>query len=261
MIKLIATDLDDTILPEGTFDLNPEYYEVIRELKKKGILFAASSGRHMSSILRLFAPVRDDVAILAGNGSLVMYQGKMIDARQLDQALYLEVLEEMRKAGPSLIMADHPECVWTDYSREDLIGWIRSGYRVSLERCDDLSGLQPPILKVAMLMEQDASQAAASIRERLAGRANVMAAGARWVDVVSNEADKGTALARLQSLLGISREETAAFGDNGNDIGMLKLAGHSYAVANARQGVKEAASCVIGPMREDAVLQVIRSWI
>ena len=44
MIKLIATDLDDTILPEGTFDLNPEYYEVIRELKKKGILFAASSG-------------------------------------------------------------------------------------------------------------------------------------------------------------------------------------------------------------------------
>ena len=181
--------------------------------------------------------------------------------RQLDQALYLEVLEEMRKAGPSLIMADHPECVWTDYSREDLIGWIRSGYRVSLERCDDLSGLQPPILKVAMLMEQDASQAAASIRERLAGRANVMAAGARWVDVVSNEADKGTALARLQSLLGISREETTAFGDNGNDIGMLKLAGHSYAVANARQEVKEAASCVIGPMREDAVLQVIRSWL
>jgi hydroxymethylpyrimidine pyrophosphatase-like HAD family hydrolase len=112
-----------------------------------------------------------------------------------------------------------------------------------------------------MLMEQDASQAAASIRERLAGRANVMAAGARWVDVVSNEADKGTALARLQSLLGISREETAAFGDNGNDIGMLKLAGHSYAVANARQEVKEEATCVIGPMREDAVLQVIRSWL
>ena len=33
MIKLIATDIDGTLLEEGTLDLNPEYYDVIRELK------------------------------------------------------------------------------------------------------------------------------------------------------------------------------------------------------------------------------------
>ena len=64
MIRLIATDLDDTILPEGTFDLNPEYIEVIRELNQKGILFVAASGRHTSSIRRLLEPVRDEVVIL-----------------------------------------------------------------------------------------------------------------------------------------------------------------------------------------------------
>ena len=67
MIKLIASDLDETLLPEGTFDLNPEYFEVIRELKRKGILFVASSGRHSSSIRRLFRCVENDVVRFAGS--------------------------------------------------------------------------------------------------------------------------------------------------------------------------------------------------
>ena len=32
MIKLIATDIDGTLVADGTLDLNPEYYDVIKEL-------------------------------------------------------------------------------------------------------------------------------------------------------------------------------------------------------------------------------------
>ena len=45
MIKLIASDLDGTLLKEGTMDINPEIYDIIRKLKAKGIVFAAVSGR------------------------------------------------------------------------------------------------------------------------------------------------------------------------------------------------------------------------
>ena len=30
MIKLIATDIDGTLVADGTLDLNPEYYDVIK---------------------------------------------------------------------------------------------------------------------------------------------------------------------------------------------------------------------------------------
>ena len=40
MIKLIASDLDGTLLKEGTMDINPEIYDIIRKLKAKGIVFA-----------------------------------------------------------------------------------------------------------------------------------------------------------------------------------------------------------------------------
>ena len=32
MIKLIASDLDGTLLKEGTMDINPEIYDIIRKL-------------------------------------------------------------------------------------------------------------------------------------------------------------------------------------------------------------------------------------
>ena len=107
MIRLIATDLDDTVLPEGTFDLHPDYPEVIRALKKKGILFVAASGRHSTSIRRLLKEVQDDVVILAGNGSVCAYQGKTIDVRALDHGFYLEMLSAMRQIDTSLILTDH----------------------------------------------------------------------------------------------------------------------------------------------------------
>ena len=45
MIKLIATDIDGTLVADGTLDLNPEYYDVIKELKRRGTIVLAASGR------------------------------------------------------------------------------------------------------------------------------------------------------------------------------------------------------------------------
>ena len=35
MIRLIATDIDGTLVEEGTIDINPEYYDVIKELRNR----------------------------------------------------------------------------------------------------------------------------------------------------------------------------------------------------------------------------------
>ena len=50
-------------------------------------------------------------------------------------------------------------------------------------------------------------------------------AGEEWVDFMDASVDKGNALRILQDYFGVSREETMAFGDNTNDIGLMKAAG------------------------------------
>ncbi len=89
----------------------------------------------------------------------------------------------------------------------------------------------------------------------------VALAGERWIDITIPGASKGAALERIQNTLGISPEETAAFGDNGNDISMLKRAAESYAVANARDEVKAVAKHVLTDTSDHAVLDVLEALL
>ena len=57
MIKLVVSDIDGTLVPEGTHNINPELFSVILELKNRGIQFAAASGRHWSSVDKAFTPI------------------------------------------------------------------------------------------------------------------------------------------------------------------------------------------------------------
>ena len=77
MIKIIFSDMDGTLLtsdnklPEG-FD------ETMTELKKRGVLFAPSSGRQYASLIRSFDKYRDEFLFLCENGTLVMHKDKEI---------------------------------------------------------------------------------------------------------------------------------------------------------------------------------------
>ena len=84
-------------------------------------------------------------------------------------------------------------------------------------------------------------EVAQRLMEKYGDRRKVTFAGHQWVDVIDPNLSKGTALKALQEELGILPEETMVFGDQMNDMEMLEQAYYSFAVANARQEVKEAA--------------------
>ena len=44
MIKLVASDIDGTLVPEGTTSIDPEFYEIIRKLKKESFLQEPAAG-------------------------------------------------------------------------------------------------------------------------------------------------------------------------------------------------------------------------
>ena len=273
MGKLIATDLDGTLLPEGTFHLNPEYYEVIRRLHDEGHVFVAASGRHYSSMRKLLEPVWEDVIFLCGNGTYVACRGVSMAVRPLPDRLYEEIIPEMKKNG-IFTCADTPDAMWTDSDSEMFQRRLSGGYRVNLKRIDDLRQLRDVnakpsadglhdrgVLKCAMYTEKDAAPMAERFKQRFGSQAHIMTAGERWVDCVPLGVDKGTALSQIQQKLGFSQEDTVAFGDNGNDVGMLNCAGESYCVEGGREEVKKAAKHVIGSMEDDAVLDVLKRFL
>ena len=89
MVKLIMTDIDGTLIPDGTMDINPEYFEVIEKLVEKGIIFVVASGRHMSSVKKVFAPVLDKIWVASQNGNVLTYHGKSRIIKSIPQEVFL----------------------------------------------------------------------------------------------------------------------------------------------------------------------------
>ena len=241
MIKLIASDVDGTLVEDGSSSLHPELYEVIRKLKQQGIAFVGASGRPVGSMKHIFGPVMEDVYLIAGNGYYMNYEGKQMFFTDFDKALAAEIAEDMYAAGMQ-VMFDAADCVYTQSTDQKFIDWIENGYRNKVVHIDNLLELDDTILKVAgCIMDGVPEEVAQSLMEKYGDRRKVTFAGHQWVDVIDPNLSKGTALKALQEELGILPEETMVFGDQMNDMEMLEQAYYSFAVANARQDVKEAA--------------------
>lgn len=78
------------------------------------------------------------------------------------------------------------------------------------------------------------------------------------VEVADKNAGKKAGLAFFTELLGLKREETAAFGDADNDIDMIRYAGCGIAMANASERCKQAADFITGHYDEDGLATGLR---
>lgn len=69
-----------------------------------------------------------------------------------------------------------------------------------------------------------------------------MTSGTAWVDFIPFDTNKAKGVEKYQEILGIRPEECIVFGDEYNDIAMLKSVPYSFAMAHAKDGVKQAAA-------------------
>ena len=80
-----------------------------------------------------------------------------------------------------------------------------------------------------------------------------------WLEICPQNCTKAKALLKLKEELGFER--LVVFGDSVNDLPMFRVADEAYAVANALDRLKEAATAVIGSNEEDAVADFLKSRI
>ncbi|MCQ2508630.1 MAG: Cof-type HAD-IIB family hydrolase [Dorea sp.] len=265
MIKLIASDVDGTLIPEGSPALHPEFQKVIQKLKEKGIVFAAASGRSYGSVRSVFQESAEDVYFISNNGAVVRYQDETLFMRSIEEATaerLLEYFREKRTERNAFFLMTSQEQDFTECDDEELVSWIRDGYKVTLSVLPDVSVVKKPFVKMSIYFgDIDAAEMLDEAKERFGDELAVLISGAHWIDFVHKDAEKGNALAQLQKQLGITREETMAFGDNYNDISLLLAAEESYAVSEARDAVKEVVKYILPDTTTATVLDVLKGLL
>ena len=249
MIRLIVSDVDGTLAPEGARELDPHLFHFIKELQKRKIRFVAASGRQYESVRNIFLPVCNEIFFIADNGAYIIEAGNVLAANTFSGDTWKSIIRHIRKVPDSHFMVSSMDGSFTESRKGSFHRLLTDNYAVQLKYAQDVTALDLRVSKIGLYLERPEEMVPGHIAEegtRIFGTsAHVVASGSCWVDFVAPGTDKGNALHKLQQMLRISPEETMAFGDNHNDIGMFLSAGESYAVSTAPLQVREAANHVL----------------
>ena len=263
MIKLIATDIDGTLVKESTSVIYPEMLEAIRKWTDMGNYFCVASGRQYYSIRHMFEAVSDRIIYLAENGAHVRYQDRDILVQKMERNYVEQIMHQLRGYYDTCdVVVSSTQGSLLETKNEKFLKFFADGYHNKYRLVEDVLSEGIDIMKIAIYQENSIREIGEQVLiPAWQDKVKTCMAGEEWVDFMDATVDKGNALQVIQKFLGITKEETMAFGDNDNDLGMLAAAGESYAVENARDSVKRTAKHICPSYMEKGVYQVIQRYL
>lgn len=256
MLKLIASDMDGTMLdanecvPDGT-------YELILRLREEGIRFAATSGRRFDTLCELFEPIVDCMDFVASNGAQVIVEGELVDLEVFSHAA-------VKRLARVVDLFDTMHLALFDETRSYLLDdEARFEREVDKNlpnpvRVYAVPSPQVNILKASVYCDEDVMDMAYILSRELDDDFVFAPSGRKWIDVMQRGVSKATGVSQVLDAHGIRAHEMMAFGDSMNDYEILRMAGTSVAMGNARYAVKQIADKVIGTNVDHGVQAELR---
>lgn len=263
MIKMIATDMDGTLL-NSKKQLTQNSIRAIKAVKNMGIHFSVASGRQYYNIYNVFKQhgLEKNVSFLAENGTIVFDKGKLIFANKLGDNIVKATVELARKTPHVYPVL----CGVNSAYIEDNHPKIISEFNKYFDRRQFLSNVlqclkYDTITKIALLdTTSNAETYLYPIFKRFEKHYQVLVSGVEWVDLINKGVNKGTAVEMIGDLYNSSFEHRMAFGDYLNDLALLKACKYSFSVANAHETLKKAAYKICPSNDDDGVAKTLIEW-
>jgi Cof subfamily protein (haloacid dehalogenase superfamily) len=252
-IRLLATDLDGTILDSGG-NIPERNRAAITEAIKKGIIVTISTGLMYSSAITFASKLGLRAA------PLICYNGAMI--RDMDGRTSLHIKLDMKVAREMLAIFRERKMYVQSYIDDAL--YIKNLDDDAAQMYTRLFGVTghpigdaiyaPEISPTKLLTVTSSADAAHALidefSEKFKRQAYVTTSNEDFVEMMSPEAGKANCLEKLTETLGMSMENVMALGDGENDTDMIQRAGIGIAMANAGENTKAAADD-IAPSNDD----------
>lgn len=258
MIRIIASDLDGTLLLNGKQELPEELFPMIRRLKDMGILFVAASGRQLSNMRRMFEPVKDDIAYICENGAAALYQGRVLYEDAFDPALVEDVIRTAWKKENTEMSISCLNHYYLRPKTEAYLAMMRDEVRCDYKLLGDTCHVPESCMKMAVYEKDGADAHLKFWQEHFGDRCKVVTSGPAWIDFVPFGTSKGKGIKRIMDILGIQPQEGAAFGDEYNDIELIESVYYGFAMETAKPGVKEKAHFTV--QREEEILEKLIAY-
>ena len=260
MIRLIATDLDGTLL-NNEHKISDYNKKVISAVNEKGIKVILSTGRPTSAATKFLDDLNIETDMISFNGAMITdRKGNILYENNLESSIGKELIEIAKKykiyyqgfLGERWNLSD-AKSKWLDFYIS--IAKINN-YIVGFDNMKDFSFSKFMFIGENEILKEIAEELDKKLKDK------VYYAFSRpvYLEVHSPKVSKANALCFLLNKYDIKKENVMAFGDNNNDIEMLEIAGISVAVDNAENSVKEKAKYITKSNIENGVGYFINEY-
>ena len=248
MFKMIVTDLDNTLLRRDK-SISDYTVQIFERCRAAGILIAFATSRSESASARFTKVITPDIFIsnggaLARCGDEVLYEAAISDS---DVGAIIAKLVDCAEVRQITLQSE--KGYFDSKPLTDEVGWV--DYADSIE-----TDFRKPIDFGAVYKITVLTESAAAVSAAIAGHREVDMIGFNgedWVQIKNSKGSKEAAIVEVAQKLNIMLNDIVVFGDDMNDLGMLKIAGTSVAMSNAIPEVKECVQFICGDCDEDGV--------
>ncbi len=237
MIRLVTCDIDGTLLQDGAWEPDERIFDIIRTLKERGIAFAAASGRQHYRLRKMFECVAKDIFFICENGAVVYDGDTQISQTILNKTQAHTLIAQILAVPECEVLISGAESCYLMPKTDDYVHHIRDviGYRTVL--VNSVDEIPEEIIKVSAYRKDGADILTARFAPRWSDVFRMAIAGHEWLDFTLS--DKGTGLDDICRVTGIDPKDVMSFGDNYNDLPLLKKVGHPYIMENAVPALRE----------------------
>lgn len=249
-IKLIALDLDDTLL-DNNRQISDENVQALRACAQKGIYIVLCSGRAEDAILpfvrRLeIAGMETGRYLIAINGCSIfdLHTRQQIYCRKVEPEILKRTNEIAKQYGLCSEVYTPDTIYYPEYNEWTKLDVDLCGLKgVEVEDYDNL--LNEPFVKMlvpgepaTLLKLQD------QLRAEFGDRAVIFVSKPYFLEILPPNCGKGEGITWLANHIGIPVETTMGFGDSMNDESMIRMCGHGVAMCNGMEAIKQIAEFV-----------------
>lgn len=261
MIKMIATDIDGTILPyHGEFSQKTK--DCVKKLNEIGIKVILVTGRMHSSATPLAAQLGLNLPIISYQGGLIKdMDGKTLFQTELNSDIAKEIIQWGRKNNVHLnLYIDDKLYVEQD---DEIIKYYIQGKFVDYTVCsfDDLEIKN--VNKLLAIDIHDANRVTSwvDILKSKYPDLYIVKSTPYFCEIGSADAKKSIGVEFLCKMWGIDKSEVLAIGDQNNDIDLIQSGGVGIAMENGTPELKQVANYITDSVENDGFVKAVEKFV
>lgn len=265
MIKLIALDIDGTLF-NSKLEITPATKAALMKTHDQGITLMLASGRTIHGLrqlaLRNGLPL--DHMVLIGSNGAVVAEGEhetVIYEETMDLELARTLIKAVQPYPVTMMIPRQADLFVEDPTNTMILQEVETEC-LNLFVLKDLSTIDFKPNKVILTSTlENLNQVRMDLEDQFKGKAVFMVSGNEYIDLMIPGLNKGTGIKHYCELTGIDLSEVIAFGDNYNDLDMIKVAGIGVAMGNAVDALKEVADRITDSNDNDGIAKILQEYL